>query len=260
MFAKNWIFVVSLGVLALALTAVPAGATVIISDGFSGADGAALNGRTPDGTNLPGVNWQITGGYFGSPSISSNTLDVPSIGGGALNISSVGSYTKPTVMTIAADLEVGNLNGGDNPEGMGLGFWSALHPGGGSLTDFYGLMLRNNGSLSLTKETTVYQTVAWAGSAFSTNTFYTLSYSVDTNTGRVTSVSLAGSTADYSAIINDTTVLFTDTNTKYAGIRADAGSAGRHGYADNFNLTPEPATMALLGLGGLGLILSRKRK
>jgi len=39
-------------------------------------------------------------------------------------------------------------------------------------------------------------------------------------------------------------------------ISANDGGGGFGG----FQLTPEPATMALLGLGGLGVLLRRKRK
>lgn len=44
----------------------------------------------------------------------------------------------------------------------------------------------------------------------------------------------------------------------YMGIRGVA--TGDNGGFDNVQLTPEPATMALLGLGGFGLVLRRKRR
>lgn len=42
------------------------------------------------------------------------------------------------------------------------------------------------------------------------------------------------------------------------GIYADVRNAGTLGSLDNFRIVPEPATMALLGLGGLGLLRRRR--
>jgi hypothetical protein len=33
----------------------------------------------------------------------------------------------------------------------------------------------------------------------------------------------------------------------------------KHAYMDDLSVTPEPATMALLGFGGLGMLIRRKR-
>lgn len=42
------------------------------------------------------------------------------------------------------------------------------------------------------------------------------------------------------------------------GIYADVRAAGELGSLDNFRIIPEPATLALLGLGGLGLLRRRR--
>ena len=240
---------------------------VIFSDHFSGAN-APNDGRTPDTTDLSGATWQLTGGFFGASSVSSGILVVPGIGGTVLSTASAGAYAKPADLTISADLQVGNLNPGGNPSGIGLGFWNAVHPGGGSAADFYGLLLDSAGNLSLTSGNTVYESAPWAGPAFSTSQFYTVSYSVDTTTGGLSNLAVSGSTANYSLINNDTHGLFTAANTAYAGIRADSGNPGRNGEADNFVLssdssvsaTPEPGTIALLISSGIVAVPFLKRR
>ena len=241
--------------------------TVIFSDHFSGAN-AANDGRTPDTTDLSGATWRLTGGFFGASSISSGILAVPSIGGTVLSTADAGPYAKPTHLTLSADLELGDLNPGGNPAGIGLGFWKAVHPDGGSAQDFYGLLLGPGGSLSLTSGNTIYESVAWAGPAFSASQFYTVGYSVDTTTGGVSNLTVSGSTADYTLIANDTHGLFTPANTAFAGVRADAGNAGRTGFVDNFVLssdssvstTPEPGTVALLVAGSIVALPFLKRR
>ena len=64
-----------------------------------------------------------------------------------------------------------------------------------------------------------------------------------------------------SVVLNEGTYTFTDT----AKIRFRSGGSAnsRHGYLDNISITagavPEPSSTALLGLGGLALILRRRK-
>jgi hypothetical protein len=254
-----------LGMAGLTMARVSLAQTVIFSDTFSGTNGAANTGRTPDTTDLFGVNWQLTGN--GGGSISTGTLQMLGANGATLSLASTVLYNKPTQMTISALLKPNNMLAGAG-RGIGIGFWKALHPGSGSVTDFYGLMLDQTGILAIEGNSTVFESVAWAGPAFSASQFYQVSYSIDTATGAISNVSMAGSTANYSAINNDTNGLFTDINTAYAGIRAQ-GASGT-GFADNFILsgntqaagTPEPGAISLLvsGLAIPGTMLLRRRR
>ena len=240
---------------------------VIISDTFTGTNGTLVTAHTPD-TNLPGGSWAQPDYDWGYNSISGNTMLMNTSGSERISVASSGSYTKPTALSISADLKLGTVDDGTYvARGLGLGFWQTntstsysafrglfLTPIG-SVTDADGI--ENNGGQG-------YATVAWSGvggAAFDPNSFYTLSYDVDTATGRVTRVSLSGSNADFSSIVAVANNIFTYAQTTYAGLIVSANNGGKVGYADNFvvSTVPEPATIGLIGLGSVG-VLSRRRR
>ena len=240
---------------------------VIISDTFTGTDETVVTNHTPD-TNLPGGSWSQTGaGAWGNYAISSNTIGLNTDGSERISVASSGSYTKPTALSISADLKLATVDNGTYvARGLGLGFWQNTNTGYGS---FRGLFLTPNGSVTDADGVEGnggqgYATVAWSGvggATFDTNSFYTLSYDVDTATGRVTRVSLSGSNADFSPIVAVVTNIFTSSQTTYAGLIVSASNGGRVGYADNFvvSTVPEPATISLIGLCALGVLSHRRR-
>ena len=261
----------------LAMSAVMANAQVIISDTFTGAgDGVFLTGRTPE-TSLPGSNWMkptsqnagatsTTAGY-GNPTPGALA---ESQGASAVSIASAGGYTKPTSFTISADLSIKNQTGGaSNGRGVALGFFSSTANGTGDYSQnlFTGLLLDDSGNLARVNDpnntgffgagSTISAPIAFVGT-FNTNSFYNLSYTVNTATGAISNISLAGSAADYSAL--GATSLFTNAATTYAGYYGSSTTYGSNGAVDNFVVAvPEPSTWAML-LGGLGMLMMFRRR
>ncbi len=272
--------VASLGIIAYGGFAVAS--TVIVSDGFSGTSGANINGRTPDGANLPGSTWQVeqqnTAGTSpmtidtstGNPAPSANTNFNDAAG---ISIASANSYTEPSVLTISADLNMGSIVGGGlsyNVYGVGLGFWNALPASGitassgftGITMDPYGdLTFINNGTASATAKAAAPGSATITGGYITG--FNTLTYSINTGTGAITQLTFDGTdlTSDFSGLNN-----FTPSVATLAGFYGNSPySTGENGYVDNFSVStttavPEPETLGLVAVGGLGLLLLKRRK
>jgi hypothetical protein len=133
---QRWRGAVVAGLVLVGAAQQAAGQTLILSDSFSGTDGATINGRTPDGVNLPGQTF-VSASYVtyvgaaqsittsdGAPGPAATTGFNGSI---TYNLSSNGGYTKPTQLTLSLDIEA-NTSVDAAPaslRGVGLGFYSA---------------------------------------------------------------------------------------------------------------------------------------
>ena len=248
-------------------------AQTIISDGFSGTNGATLNGRTPDTTDLPGTTYttssQNTGPYQ-QPSISTaatnatggTSADSGFNGSASLSIASTGTFTKPTTLTLSASIEINNIqddNSAALARGIGLGFFTAV-PANNSAdngnTNFYGLNVAPSGALYLEENGVRGTEIAAAPAGFSTADFYTLSYTVNTVTGGISNISFDGQ--------NDGSIAadFTDAITNRVGFYGStAKNAAFNGFVDNFEVSgvvPEPSTWATM-IGGLALLGGAQR-
>jgi len=248
---------------------------VIVSDSFTGgADGASIVGRTPDVANLPGNTWVKMGGRdvtalftttsagFGDPT--------PGVAGNHQNnagilIASAGSYVKPPILTISADIAPRSTVGpAADGRGIGLGFFTQT---GGQFSQNYftGLVLDASGNLNLVSDpngtgffasgATLGTPIAFDGT-WDANQLRRLSFEVNTTTGAISNISLAGSSATYAF----TTTLFTNAATTYAGAYTSSDSLSTFAAMDNFSVVgiPEPGA-ALLGSLGVLLLLRRRR-
>ncbi|MEI6676569.1 MAG: PA14 domain-containing protein, partial [Verrucomicrobiota bacterium] len=213
--------------------------TLILADRFGGNNGDSLDGRIPDGANLPGRTWQQNGGYFGRCDIQANTLNVRSMDGEAYDLSSNEAYTKPSVLIIRATLKPGTLN----RMGVGAGFTDSTNTGN-STYYFSGLSLDENGTVKEWNgipgdpQTPIRQ-VEWSGidnAAFSPDDWHTLTYTVNTFTGRISNVSLSGSNADYSPLCSIYNEGVTEPRLLFTTFMGDAQSGNGNGNVDNFLL------------------------
>lgn len=252
----------------VAVSSVHAANIPIISDGFNIPNwtNVPIVGRTPP-TSTPASSFVKIGqpNYLG---IQQNPNDVlfskagfQNYVGAAISIQSAGSYTKPATLAISGDLSpwYAGLSG---TSGVGLGFYSSsipLHNGTytpNPLTAFTGLRLMSTGDLVLFENGVAGTSIAFAGGTFNGSAFTTLSYEINTGTGAISNVQLAGSTATY----NYSSTAFTDAATQYAGF-FNVGGQNSNGALDNFavaEVVPEPASLAVIGMLG-GAMLRRRR-
>ena len=267
---SNFRFQVILSFVILAIVSTGVWAEQVIRDEFyvPGAwDVLNIPGTSPSVTNLPGGVWQEAHGwdwaeprtrgtgYGGTPSAAVLQDDT----GLAVSLASSGSYTKPEQMTISADVAI--TAGEPGVGSVALGFYADPPPpadragtGVNERTNFTGLLLSDDGSLQLIEYGTLIGT-ALDGPDLDRDTFYNLSYEVDTTDGSIENVQLDGNP------FNFTSVAFTDAATMFAAFLASGGQ-NTDGAVDNFTIesietvaVPEPASMIVWTLLGLGLMI-----
>lgn len=243
--------------------------TTIVSTGsFQYVDGNT-NGLS---TNLTGHNWAAGAGwgYSDGPSIPATWMAPDPINqlnlgderqALGISLASDVGYVKPTSFTISASL---SFSGTHDNTGL-LGFWSSMpakglpDTGSGATAgdpyeNFTGLVLSEvGGTLQIYSGGILQGSPLATGVIILENSFYTLSYTVDTATGAISGVNLAGN-----AISGLTSTAFTDSATTFAGM----GSGFNSRLAINdFTVSvpvPEPSTYALF-LGGAILLVGMRR-
>lgn len=259
---------------ALALAAASANAALVIHDTFEvgtpGLGNGTFNGRTPDTINVAGNTYTeqqnnpgfgqfelVAGAGVGSTQGASTGFN------NAAHIQYSNSGLPNATITISLDIQINSLSG-SGVRGVGVGFYdlsgTTLYPGTepSSSTGFTGLVVNPGGTVTYVLNGAA-QAESATRSAYASNVYLGLSYTVDTTTGQITNVLYGGEdlSAGFSSITN-----FVATDT--AGFYGSEGSAPTaFGYVDNFTLDvepiPEPSAATLLGLGGLAL-LRRRRK
>ena len=242
--------------------------------------GLSINGRSPDGANLPGSAWTVAqnaSAYpmtidtsVGNPAPSANTNFNDAAG---ISIASANSYTEPGILTVNADLNMGTIVGGSlayNVYGVGLGFWNALPASGGTASsgftgitmDPYGdLTFINNGTASATAKAAAPGSASVVGGYITG--FNTLTYSIDTGTGAITQLIFDGTdlTSSFSGL-----TAFTPSVATLAGFYGNSPySVSENGYVDNFSVSttgavPEPGALGLVAVGAMGLLMLKRRK
>lgn len=248
----------------------------IVATSFAGLNGSA-NGQnithanaTPDYANRPGsATWTETGMNVAfHVDVQNGAAVLGPNAGAAISIASAGEYTKPSFMNLQGDLRIGSLVGTDYQysRGVGLGFYVAGGYEDGSVevgAGFTGLVLSPQGDLYRVLNGVADQAnmIAFGGGTFDANLYYTLSYNIDTASGAIWGIQLAGSTADYGVLGN--TTAFDDTHTAMVGFLGSSAAPDTYGNVENFVLStaiPEPGTFGLLGATLLALGLRRRNR
>lgn len=264
-------------VLAAALVALSSGGVItpraraytVYSDTFTGTSGTVLAGRAPDTTNLPTRTYTTTVQSSGQGTAPGLTGSGTAITGyndtNYLSLASTGGYTKPTTITLSLSVEINTIaeDNATQGRGIGLGFFTTTPATGTeSNTGFTGLVVEPSGALTLEVNGARTGTAVAAPANFSTTTLYPLTYTVNTATGGITSVTYNGTSYNSSF----STTAFTSTATNLVGFySSSATSASNNGYVDNFSVTgvPEPATWLggglLAGAGLLGTVRRARR-
>ncbi|WP_289058354.1 carbohydrate-binding protein [uncultured Flavobacterium sp.] len=222
---------------------------VIIEDGFDVGTGSVVTDRTPDISNLPGKNYQI------SKEASTNTTATNVITGSTaklytqlaevINITSTGSYVKPTLINISATFDMGNLTNNSpirTGRGIYIGFYNSIPPSnvtnGSAFANMRGIMINpENGKIHLwdgNSSTTAVppQSQNYNGTWIGGTQEHTLSYTVNTTTGNISDFILDGITYTWSA-----TSLFNNANTAFAGFGVSSATANTYGNFKNFKVT-----------------------
>lgn len=256
-----------------ALTMGQINAQNIIYDSFSNGTGTVNIGGTTPNTSLPGSTW------FGQ-SIAPDGANQPRVdydtgvaytypySSGSISIASTGSYVKPSLLTISADITINLLLGSAaDRRGAGLGYFQSQPPGPGYPTDWFfrGFLVSPDGTLGLytfggNSVDLLHSVTAFDG--FSVNDSYNLSFAIDTASGNITSVVFGGQ--DFTSEFSVYTGYFGDSVTNLAGFFGSSATESPGGIVDNFTVAtvPEPSSLAL-ALGAvfvLAVIAVRSRR
>lgn len=240
-----------------------AAAVVIVAESFDRTDGFEMAGATPNIANLPGgvFTAQITNGNTRSPYlVSANTLKF----GPDHSLSvPLGSFSTGE-LSLSADLSRGNLgHSGDLNRGVALGFNTSPT---GSWNSFTGLRLTTDSKLMFQSGALERASVSVTTSS---NTFYSLSYDVNVDTGAISTISLGGSgnsTVDFSPIYAASQSTNYFAGSPNLSVFAGGSASGQSGYVDNLSLSntttvPEPSTVVLLAIaGGIATAAARRRR
>lgn len=238
-------------ILLFALAASANAAIPIISADFTGAtEFVDLTGTAPNLVNAPGNNWVKATGRPSFKSTYTFGNSAPSafadqgLRASAVELTGSGyTMASDAVITLTADLRplaggAGASGSASDGRGLALGFYSAL---GGEFSQnrFTGLVLDTAGNLNFVNDpnangffdagSTKGTSVAFGGT-FDSSAHYTLSYTVDRNNGNISSISLSGSSADYSSLLTDGAGFFTAVNTVYAGFYQSGTTGGTGNY------------------------------
>jgi hypothetical protein len=247
---KQTILVAAVAGLVLAMAGT-ANAALLFYDDFSGDAGTDLNGTTPDVTT-GGATWVAT-----SPDVKAD-----------------GSFTSPsnvTSMTLAFTPANGTVYTLDAQiEDLGGGQWVQFGFGNGQPTDTLWSgrawdLLRvasDTGNNHATVQSGFGGLANWTSLgllryADDLDVRIVLDTTGGTGNWTATYYAKAGNVGTYTEVRSAVTL--TDETIDAVGL-STYNSGSNSGKLNSFTLTPEPATMALLGLGGLGLILGRKRR
>lgn len=95
-----------------------------------------------------------------------------------------------------------------------------------------------------------------------------LSYNVDFSTGALSNIVLQGISADFSSLITASTVSNYFGSDDYVSVFGGGSAGGQFATVDNLSVSnassssvvPEPASLALFGIGGGALSLIRRRR
>jgi hypothetical protein len=231
----------------------------------SGGSNVALDGTQVGLTsNLPGGNWTWGAGWnWQAPEVLATWN-----GGSPMNCVflgeektvlgiplTTGTYTPPTQLQVSA--LISPYADGSHTTGGGLGFWSVLPARDDSLTsqtNFTGLQLDSNGDVQLYQNGIASGSPITTGLAAAAGAFYPLSFNINTATGSISNIMYDG--APVSGI---TSSAFTAAATANFGVCSWGSGRCNFNDIEVAAATPEPASLALLALGGL-LVLPRRRR
>lgn len=243
----------------------------------------SLNTNTPGSAWLIGAGWnwsEPTISYGDNPGSPANPPGVAAHAGTdnsiltneeevaiGLSLSSAGGYVKPASFTISASMSYNELLRSNNT--VGLGFWSVMplrDDAAHSFDNFTGLLVTQGTGGDVTPDnpspnnsTIQLYSGGSAGGAIdlgfhiNDQTYFTLSYTVDTATSSISGITLNGN-----AVSGISSNAFTDANTAFTGFLSASGS--RLGV-NSFSViapVPEPSTYALF-LGGTVLAFGLRR-
>jgi prepilin-type N-terminal cleavage/methylation domain-containing protein/prepilin-type processing-associated H-X9-DG protein len=194
----------------------------IIWDDFTGADATNARGRRIALVNTLDASYLDQGGVTSwGATLSGNTLSIGADGGLGITATAL-----PDTVTVSAKLKAGSMTWDANAyRGVGVGFFSD----GQAWQTFTGLALYNFGGVSELRVLSNSGKIAGAAiTGFSSNTWYTVTYTVNFSTGAISDVTMNGTAYNF------TTTAFTRAATRRAGMFVSSAAGSVYGFADDF--------------------------
>jgi hypothetical protein len=272
-------FRVGAALLGLLGSGLAAHGAVLISDNFdSVASGANLNGRTP-GTTVNGAKWAAATNDFLGNGAGGLNADSRLTRSAFVDLGANYLSTNPGLYELSVDITQPSTSPSDT-SWLGFGFAQGSTALGGA-PDLNNQFVTNNGApWTLYRLTGAVATfggpsntnAAGNGTTATLGSTHTFKLQLDTSAAAWTlngfldgtqvdlNGSAAGNTYSYAGNTNGN-----PTASHYVGIATAQNPTGAVGTIDNFVLTgpvpaPEPATIGLLGLAGVGLLAKRRRR